>query len=393
MTCSLFIRYSDSAQRAAGFARTPDISCLCSAAGDTFGSSRQEHIRAALGVSECPQLNQSKLINPARGSAASARQASQTWYLSERQCSVVSQPHQWLVRRPALAAPVATGDDTVCRTTEIMWLNPDNNPAPCVGEPGGAGGDRHRQPYPVQNGAGAAGQLRVLSGPVPDVRLRRRLLRRPGAASTVRLSVNSQIPGPGPGPRLRHPQAMSNTWTLAAGSPPVLDSPKDNPTLVLCCASHSRHVLSLAAGHSARRLLASCRSLPHQTDVCAPHIHVVHRCPGEALVYRDCRVTSSLIQAVRCLSCCRTGQVSQEMLDAVPKKQFAFIGAIEAASQVLGFIGAAQLPGASKCVSAARWTCEQRHARRLLSWHYRCCCRPGLARRRHPCACFGAQRL
>jgi len=42
----------------------------------------------------------------------------------------------------------------------------------------------------------------------------------------------------------------------------------------------------------------------------------------------------------------RTGQVSQEMLDAVPKKQFAFIGAIEAASQVLGFIGAAQLPGA-----------------------------------------------
>ena len=43
---------------------------------------------------------------------------------------------------------------------------------------------------------------------------------------------------------------------------------------------------------------------------------------------------------------CRTGAVSQEMLDAVPKKQFAFIGAIEAASQVLGFIGAAQLPGA-----------------------------------------------
>ena len=38
--------------------------------------------------------------------------------------------------------------------------------------------------------------------------------------------------------------------------------------------------------------------------------------------------------------------MSQEMLDAVPKKQFAFIGAIEAASQVLGFIGAAQLPGA-----------------------------------------------
>ena len=37
--------------------------------------------------------------------------------------------------------------------------------------------------------------------------------------------------------------------------------------------------------------------------------------------------------------------MSQEMLDAVPKKQFAFIGAIEAASQVLGFIGAAQLPG------------------------------------------------
>jgi hypothetical protein len=36
------------------------------------------------------------------------------------------------------------------------------------------------------------------------------------------------------------------------------------------------------------------------------------------------------------------------MLDAVPKKQFAFIGAIEAASQVLGFIGAAQLPGAHK---------------------------------------------
>ena len=42
----------------------------------------------------------------------------------------------------------------------------------------------------------------------------------------------------------------------------------------------------------------------------------------------------------------RTGAVTKEMLSAVPLKLFVFIGAIEAASSVLGFIGAAQLPGA-----------------------------------------------
>lgn len=40
----------------------------------------------------------------------------------------------------------------------------------------------------------------------------------------------------------------------------------------------------------------------------------------------------------------RKGIVTQPMLDT-PKKQFLLIGALEAASSILGFIGAAKLPG------------------------------------------------
>lgn len=40
----------------------------------------------------------------------------------------------------------------------------------------------------------------------------------------------------------------------------------------------------------------------------------------------------------------RAGIVTQPMLDT-PKKQFLLIGALEAASSILGFIGAAKLPG------------------------------------------------
>lgn len=46
--------------------------------------------------------------------------------------------------------------------------------------------------------------------------------------------------------------------------------------------------------------------------------------------------------------CCRSGQVTQEMLDAPDKRLFVGIGALEAASQLLGFIGASKLPGTSK---------------------------------------------
>lgn len=40
----------------------------------------------------------------------------------------------------------------------------------------------------------------------------------------------------------------------------------------------------------------------------------------------------------------RAGIVTKKMLDT-PKRQFLVIGALEAAAQILGFIGAAQLPG------------------------------------------------
>lgn len=41
---------------------------------------------------------------------------------------------------------------------------------------------------------------------------------------------------------------------------------------------------------------------------------------------------------------CRAGIVTKAMLET-PKKQFFLIGALEAAAQILGFIGAAKLPG------------------------------------------------
>ena len=41
---------------------------------------------------------------------------------------------------------------------------------------------------------------------------------------------------------------------------------------------------------------------------------------------------------------CRSGIVTKVMLDT-PKKMFLVIGALEAAAQILGFIGAAKLPG------------------------------------------------
>ena len=45
------------------------------------------------------------------------------------------------------------------------------------------------------------------------------------------------------------------------------------------------------------------------------------------------------------IPCSRSGEVTPEMLDAPDKRLFILIGALEAASQLLGFIGASQLPG------------------------------------------------
>ena len=42
---------------------------------------------------------------------------------------------------------------------------------------------------------------------------------------------------------------------------------------------------------------------------------------------------------------CRSGQVTQKMLDAPDKRLFLGIGGLEAASQLLGFVGASKLPG------------------------------------------------
>lgn len=53
-----------------------------------------------------------------------------------------------------------------------------------------------------------------------------------------------------------------------------------------------------------------------------------------------------LSQVFILLVTCRSGIVTQQMLDT-PKKQFLLIGALEAAAQILGFVGAAKLPGQS----------------------------------------------
>lgn len=42
---------------------------------------------------------------------------------------------------------------------------------------------------------------------------------------------------------------------------------------------------------------------------------------------------------------CRSGEVTQKMLDAPDKRLFLGIGGLEAASQLLGFVGASKLPG------------------------------------------------
>ena len=46
-----------------------------------------------------------------------------------------------------------------------------------------------------------------------------------------------------------------------------------------------------------------------------------------------------------CCLACRSGQVTQKMLDAPDKRLFLGIGGLEAASQLLGFVGASKLPG------------------------------------------------
>lgn len=50
------------------------------------------------------------------------------------------------------------------------------------------------------------------------------------------------------------------------------------------------------------------------------------------------------VRAACCLAC-RSGQVTQKMLDAPDKRLFLGIGGLEAASQLLGFVGASKLPG------------------------------------------------
>ncbi len=47
----------------------------------------------------------------------------------------------------------------------------------------------------------------------------------------------------------------------------------------------------------------------------------------------------------KALLLCRSGEVTQKMLDAPDKRLFIGIGGLEAASQLLGFVGASKLPG------------------------------------------------
>ena len=58
----------------------------------------------------------------------------------------------------------------------------------------------------------------------------------------------------------------------------------------------------------------------------------------------DCFAYALQVCLAATRSVCRSGIVTQQMLDT-PKKQFLLIGALEAAAQILGFIGAAKLPG------------------------------------------------
>ena len=55
------------------------------------------------------------------------------------------------------------------------------------------------------------------------------------------------------------------------------------------------------------------------------------------------------------MCCYRAGIVSKQMLHT-PKQTFFVIGALEAASQILGFIGAAKLPGV--CQHQAKHWCQ-----------------------------------
>ena len=60
--------------------------------------------------------------------------------------------------------------------------------------------------------------------------------------------------------------------------------------------------------------------------------------------------TSSFVQLVQNVGIevsllCRSGEVTQKMLDAPDKRLFIGIGGLEAASQLLGFVGASKLPG------------------------------------------------
>lgn len=60
-------------------------------------------------------------------------------------------------------------------------------------------------------------------------------------------------------------------------------------------------------------------------------------------VYEACAV-AGIAQGL-CPLLCRSGQVTQKMLDAPDKRLFLGIGGLEAASQLLGFVGASKLPG------------------------------------------------
>lgn len=60
-----------------------------------------------------------------------------------------------------------------------------------------------------------------------------------------------------------------------------------------------------------------------------------------------CVVRLPLVEFPGKLVCCRNGSVTKEMLDAPDKRLFLLIGGLEAVSQLLGFIGASKLPGAS----------------------------------------------
>lgn len=91
--------------------------------------------------------------------------------------------------------------------------------------------------------------------------------------------------------------------------------------------------------------MTQARMICMLTSVCFP---LIKRDQARLLFISTPERAPSLLglpMKVRPCALCRAGAVTKEMLRAVPLKLFAFSGAIQALSQVLGFMGAARLPG------------------------------------------------